>query len=197
MTCHRVPTTPSLCTCGVVLDITVFHGEDDIGNDLCPTCSGCGCEPNERNLMTPDELIDAYAAAEEATPPYLVGRLFRAECLRIFVASLPVPKPDHSMCARRDPSLRRAVQEAIGEASVCWDNMSGAGVFDVARANAVADRLCAILDIPEQGPTVVECAAVVIHEVRCDGCNDKPVKYDLDAAQALADAGLLVRDGEQ
>lgn len=51
MTCHRVPMSPSLCTCGAVLDITVWHGDDELGNPLCPTCSGCGCEPNERNLM--------------------------------------------------------------------------------------------------------------------------------------------------
>ena len=49
MTCHRVPMSPSLCTCGAVLDITVWHGDDELGNPLCPTCSGCGCEPNERN----------------------------------------------------------------------------------------------------------------------------------------------------
>jgi len=49
VTCHRVPMSPSLCTCGAVLDITQWHGDDDIGNDLCPTCSGCGCELNERN----------------------------------------------------------------------------------------------------------------------------------------------------
>ena len=54
MTCHRVPMSPSLCTCGVVLDTTQWHGEDDIGNDLCPTCSGCGCEPNERNERVTD-----------------------------------------------------------------------------------------------------------------------------------------------
>ena len=54
MTCRTVPMSPSLCTCGVVLDITQWHGDDELGNDLCPTCSGCGCEPNERNERVSD-----------------------------------------------------------------------------------------------------------------------------------------------
>ena len=40
------------------VDITVWHGDDELGNPLCPTCSGCGCEPNERNMMNERLTLD-------------------------------------------------------------------------------------------------------------------------------------------
>jgi hypothetical protein len=39
-------------------------------------------------------------------------------------------------------SIFTAVHEAIGEASMCWENVSGAGVFDAERASEIARRLC-------------------------------------------------------
>lgn len=38
-------------------------------------------------------------------------------------------------------SLSQAVHEAVGAASVCWENMSGTGVFDDTRAREVAQGL--------------------------------------------------------
>lgn len=39
------------------------------------------------------------------------------------------------------PTLTAAVYQAVGAASVCWENMSGTGVFDDVRAREVAERL--------------------------------------------------------
>jgi hypothetical protein len=39
-------------------------------------------------------------------------------------------------------SILSIIYQAIGEASMCWDNVSGAGVFDSKRATEVAHRLC-------------------------------------------------------
>lgn len=44
-----------------------------------------------------------------------------------------------------DEGLRELVREAIGEGSVCWENIAGAGVFDTARAGDVVDRLVAAI----------------------------------------------------
>ena len=43
---------------------------------------------------------------------------------------------------RREPlTLTSAVYQAIGAASVCWENPAGAGVFDSDRAAEVAEAL--------------------------------------------------------
>lgn len=44
--------------------------------------------------------------------------------------------------------LRQKVFEAIGEASTCWSNLDGAGIFDAAAASSIAERLCADLGLP-------------------------------------------------
>lgn len=38
-------------------------------------------------------------------------------------------------------TLESAVYQAIGAASVCWENMSGTGIFDDTRARAIAEAL--------------------------------------------------------
>jgi hypothetical protein len=40
-------------------------------------------------------------------------------------------------------SLESAVFQALGAASVCWENMSGTGVFQSERAKAIGDALLA------------------------------------------------------
>lgn len=39
------------------------------------------------------------------------------------------------------------VFEALGAASMCWENPRGAGVFDVERATTIAEELCRRLGI--------------------------------------------------
>jgi hypothetical protein len=39
--------------------------------------------------------------------------------------------------------LTMAVGNAVGEASICWENISGAGVFDSEHASQVVDNLVA------------------------------------------------------
>lgn len=38
-------------------------------------------------------------------------------------------------------TLEEAVGQAIGAASVCWDDMSGTGEFDSSRASEICDKL--------------------------------------------------------
>lgn len=38
-------------------------------------------------------------------------------------------------------TLEEAVQQSVGAASVCWDNMEGAGVFQSDRALDVSEQL--------------------------------------------------------
>ena len=37
--------------------------------------------------------------------------------------------------------LKELIFQALGEASTCWQNLSGAGVFDSERAIAIGERL--------------------------------------------------------
>lgn len=45
---------------------------------------------------------------------------------------------------RRD--LEEFIAQAVGEASACWENLQGAGVFDSDRANKVVDRLLGVFE---------------------------------------------------
>ena len=40
-----------------------------------------------------------------------------------------------------DTPVHEAVMQALGAASVCWENPGGAGVFDSERASAIGDEL--------------------------------------------------------
>lgn len=42
-------------------------------------------------------------------------------------------------------SLEQAVGESLGAASVCWEDMSGTGVFQSDKAHAALDRLLAYI----------------------------------------------------
>lgn len=42
-------------------------------------------------------------------------------------------------------TLRSAVFQALGAASTCWDNLSGAGVFQSEKAQEVGDKLLAAI----------------------------------------------------
>lgn len=43
--------------------------------------------------------------------------------------------------AEAPTDMETKINVAIGEASSCWSNLSGAGVFDSTRAVAIAERL--------------------------------------------------------
>lgn len=58
-----------------------------------------------------------------------------------------------------ETALRTAVFEAVGAASVCWENMSGTGVFDDRRACEIGEALVAeILDLTRLGEPSLGCA---------------------------------------
>lgn len=44
-------------------------------------------------------------------------------------------------------TLRSYIFQAIGEASACWENLSGTGVYDVEHATKIANELCKNLGI--------------------------------------------------
>lgn len=46
-------------------------------------------------------------------------------------------------------SLSSAVHQAIGAASVCWENMEGTGIFQEARAREIADALLRYIADPD------------------------------------------------
>lgn len=198
MTCPRVRVVPPSCTCGRELDITVFHGEDDIGNDLCPTCSGCGCEPNERknmNKRTPRGVIaDAvFAWKDGESLADLVLKSLRYAGYEIIERPVegedddaPVPEPDHSMCARLvrhpdDSANRHGLQSPNGSYLTLPHN----GPVFVAPDDYWRERGYAI---PEPEPSVEGRAFRALTRF---GWLNSP------RAVEIIEDGLLVRDGEQ
>lgn len=63
-----------------------------------------------------------------------------------------------------DRAVTRAdhVFQALGAASVCWDNLSGAGVFDSTRAKAIGDALLVYLAEHDAQPRTTN---QLIHEL--------------------------------
>lgn len=174
---------------------------------LCPTCSGCGCEPNERKNMTPDQIkalpvgsvvLDHRGCAWQKHPDggwvarfddHTTGALADDERLVLIHDPSAAPEPDHSMCARLVPNddcaygsdLRWALQSPSGEVLTQFRATDGG-----ARRLGYA--------IPEPEPTVVERAAKVLADVDNSGV---VTSWHIGKAERLAERGLLVRDGEQ
>lgn len=208
MTCRRVPWVHPTCTCGALLQLGVDHGDDELGNPLCPTCSGCGCEPNERNLMNEQELDalpesavvldndnDAWQKRSGRWVSHSAAGMASPGNLQYVAVQVlhPVPEPDHSMCARPRPEHHRTtIAVDISEPTP----QARRWVYPAGHDNGISmsdeQIIAAGGAIPEPEPTVVERAAAEIQ--RADERGDDSYK---DFAQALADAGLLVRDGEQ
>jgi len=46
---------------------------------------------------------------------------------------------------RTETALRRDIFEALGNASACWENPAGAGVFDSTRAAQIGEELVAAI----------------------------------------------------
>lgn len=62
----------------------------------------------------------------------------------------PVVVPRHQWEPDRAESRAAAIYQAIGAGSVCWEDMSGTGVFQDDRATAIAEGLLAWLDEDER-----------------------------------------------
>lgn len=72
----------------------------------------------------------------------------RVQMLRCSEA--PLPKPQRIFDWTAETDIETAVGEAIGAASVCWENMSGTGIFDSTRAKQIVDEL--VDHIRSKGP---------------------------------------------
>lgn len=72
-------------------------------------------------------------------------------------ATNPIREGDFDFTPEHDGSLpiETAVFQAIGAASVCWESMSGTGVFDSDRAKQIGERLLEVI-AEQQQPTVDE-----------------------------------------
>lgn len=76
------------------------------------------------------------------------------EAVRLAIEAMGVPRPrwdfgrrgedtDHD---QEEMNLRSAVFQALGAASACWDNLTGAGVFESDRACAIGERLLEFIE---------------------------------------------------
>jgi hypothetical protein len=50
-----------------------------------------------------------------------------------------------ALSERRSAGLFYAVRQAVGNASMCWDNIGGAGTFEATQASEVAFELCHLI----------------------------------------------------
>lgn len=68
-----------------------------------------------------------------------------------------------------ESELRTKISLAVGAASACWDNLSGAGVFESERASQIAKDLCEeVIAITKMGKPSLGCAttAQLLEELR-------------------------------
>jgi flavin-dependent dehydrogenase len=50
-----------------------------------------------------------------------------------------------ALSERMSSRLFHAVHQAVGDASMCWDNIDGAGTFEAMRAGKIAFELCHLI----------------------------------------------------
>lgn len=74
------------------------------------------------------------------------------------------------------PNRRTAVFQALGAASVCWENPAGAGVFDSTRAKEIGEALVDELDLLDQPLLGLATTRDLVGELvaRLDWLRDKP-----------------------
>lgn len=198
---RRVAWVHPTCPCGAPLQLGVDHGDDELGNPLCPTCSGCGCEPEERKTMTPEHLTPEEL--DEMRPGAVLrdvngwdavkgvnGRWYPTDQgghdtpgTPPYALVHPVPEPDHSMCAR----LRTDLPD--GDPSEGWILVHPNG--DMVPRLTYSDKEVRERGyaIPEPEPTPRERAAEVLAGY------GTPPKVLGEMARALSEAGLLREDG--
>jgi len=113
---------------GDALDARLHEQDENARSNPMPEVLGGTASFNE----------DADYVAAPADAPILVTELLEAS--ERIIREEAVWRPD------RAEDRSAAVHQAVGAASVCWENMSHTGIFDEQQARAVAAGLLAWLD---------------------------------------------------
>ena len=94
----------------------------------------------------------------------------------------PAPDPD-------DRAERNLVFQALGAASMCWENVSGAGVFDSTRASQIGDNLMSGLRSRRLAvtPEMIEAGAEVLKDVTGE---PRAGRFERTMTRAVLEAAL-------
>lgn len=99
----------------------------------------CSCGANLNPDGSCSALVAAPVNAEDLAPILVRGT---ADDPNI----VPEQEPFQFQVAEgEEPTLETFVFQALGAASSCWSNLSGAGTFDSTRAKEIGDVLCATI----------------------------------------------------
>lgn len=85
------------------------------------------------------------------------------------VEHLPYSRELKTRLPYAESKIRVKITEAVGAASACWENLSGAGTFESDRAKKIAEDLIEeVLDITHLGEPSLGCAttAQLLEELR-------------------------------
>ena len=87
------------------------------------------------------ELVNAYSIENESNKPDFILANFMAHCLTAFETASIRREQWFGVSLDIARGWEEKVVQAIGEASMCWSNIEGAGGFDSEKAKQIGDEL--------------------------------------------------------
>lgn len=95
--------------------------------------------------------------------------------------------------------LKKFIGEKVGQATACWDNLEGAGVFQSEKASEILDEIFAAIDKENEvlpvdltDLPVKFAASFVIHEDQLDAANDPRQYFMSEKTKQLANLGSKI-----
>ena len=92
-------------------------------------------------LSDVEQLVNRYSLENKSNTPDFILAEFMGHCLAAFEASSLRREAWFGVSLDVARGWDEKVMQAIGEASMCWSNIEGAGTFDSEKAKQVGDDL--------------------------------------------------------
>ncbi len=97
-----------------------------------------------------ESLINRFSIENKSNTPDFILALFMSRCLNAFEATSLRREAWFGVSLDVARGWEEKVAQAIGEASMCWTNIEGAGTFDTEKAKQIAEDLVKYLRHQEQ-----------------------------------------------
>ncbi len=104
----------------------------------------------QRFMEELESLINRFSIENKSNTPDFILALFLIRCLNAFESTSIHREKWFGVSLDVARGWDEKVMQAIGEASMCWSNIEGAGVFDSEKAKQIAEDLVKYLRHKQQ-----------------------------------------------